>query len=442
MPVTFSLIGSNDDPEKYIRVYWTYSNAEVRTTIGVKILSKYWYKGNVKAKSTTIVNTKGDPAGYIAAFLSALRARCEYFEDSGREVDIMALQEEFRSILSFVKMDFSSKEEVKRKDRQYYLLTAFSSFMEEEKIHRDWTESTLIQYKKTERLLKEFSSNINLKRVTINWMEQFFAFLNTKLGERTVDTMMINFRSFLRWVNKKYGINTGALRYTYKTHLNIKDIVYLSSEELKRLRDLIIPNDDKLKKDVLEDCRYMFLFCCMTGLRFSDMQRLQWVHVFKDSIRMFTKKTMKHVEIALNPISKDIIKRYEEKCTEDSNEGYVFPRISNGELNQHLKTLGQLLNLDEKVSSAIYKNGKRTQIVKTKAESLTTHSGRHTFAVQALSADIPGSVVMAWTGHSNYKSLKPYIELTSNAKDEAMKIFEEYMATIFKGSEFDLTFPS
>ena len=27
-------------------------------------------------------------------------------------------------------------------------------------------------------------------------------------------------------------------------------------------------------------------------------------------------------------------------------------------------------------------------------------------------------------------------------KDEAMKIFEKYMAAIFKGSQFDLTFPS
>ena len=43
----------------------------------------------------------------------------------------------------------------------------------------------------------------------------------------------------------------------------------------------------------------------------------------------------------------------------------------------------------------------------------------------ALSNGIPPDVVMKFTGHCDYKSMKPYIDITESAKKDAIKKLEE-----------------
>ena len=45
-----------------------------------------------------------------------------------------------------------------------------------------------------------------------------------------------------------------------------------------------------------------------------------------------------------------------------------------------------------------------------------THTGRRTFIVNALSLGITPNIVMKWTGHSDYKAMKPYIDMTRSKK--------------------------
>lgn len=45
-----------------------------------------------------------------------------------------------------------------------------------------------------------------------------------------------------------------------------------------------------------------------------------------------------------------------------------------------------------------------------------THSGRRSFICNALMLGIAPNVVMKWTGHSDYKSMQPYIDIADEAK--------------------------
>ena len=49
-----------------------------------------------------------------------------------------------------------------------------------------------------------------------------------------------------------------------------------------------------------------------------------------------------------------------------------------------------------------------------------THTGRCTFIVNALSMGITPNVVMKWTGHSDYKAMKPYIDIVDSIKASEM----------------------
>ncbi len=58
-----------------------------------------------------------------------------------------------------------------------------------------------------------------------------------------------------------------------------------------------------------------------------------------------------------------------------------------------------------------------------KYELLSSHCGRRTFVVNALSMGIPPNVVMKWTGHSDISAMKPYIDIAEVTLNTEMDKF-------------------
>ena len=52
---------------------------------------------------------------------------------------------------------------------------------------------------------------------------------------------------------------------------------------------------------------------------------------------------------------------------------------------------------------------------------ISCHDGRRTFICCSLALGIPHTFVMKWTGHSDYASMKPYIEISDEAKAAYME---------------------
>ena len=50
-----------------------------------------------------------------------------------------------------------------------------------------------------------------------------------------------------------------------------------------------------------------------------------------------------------------------------------------------------------------------------------------TFIVNALSLGIPLNVVMKWTGHNDYTSMKPYIDIVDSIKAASMIKFDSLL---------------
>ena len=68
-----------------------------------------------------------------------------------------------------------------------------------------------------------------------------------------------------------------------------------------------------------------------------------------------------------------------------------------------------------------FKNGRRYDIVRPKYSEMSTHAGRKTFICFMLSIGVAPQVVMKFTGHADYKSMKPYIDIATKTKSDAMK---------------------
>ena len=76
---------------------------------------------------------------------------------------------------------------------------------------------------------------------------------------------------------------------------------------------------------------------------------------------------------------------------------------------------------DEPIRITGFNNGRRYDIVRPKYSEMSTHAGRKTFICFMLSIGVAPQVVMKFTGHADYKSMKPYIDIAEKAKTDAME---------------------
>ena len=101
----------------------------------------------------------------------------------------------------------------------------------------------------------------------------------------------------------------------------------------------------------------------------------------------------------------------------------ALPVISKQKMNEYLKELAELTGINEPIRQTYYKGNGRLDEVTPKYALLGTPAGRRTFICNALALGIPPQVVMKWTGHSDYKAMKPYLDIADDIKANAMSKF-------------------
>ncbi|MBO7256648.1 MAG: hypothetical protein J6V04_04910 [Bacteroidales bacterium] len=85
-------------------------------------------------------------------------------------------------------------------------------------------------------------------------------------------------------------------------------------------------------------------------------------------------------------------------------------------MNKYLKDLCELCEFNEPITQVFYRAGERVEETYPKYELVGTYAARRTFICFAFSNGIAPQVVMKWTGHSDYKAIKPYIDIAEKPK--------------------------
>ena len=152
------------------------------------------------------------------------------------------------------------------------------------------------------------------------------------------------------------------------------------------------------------------------------MAKLKRSDIVNDHITITTKKTNDRLTIRLNDYSRAILDKY---------AGYHFPKglalpvISNQKMNDYLKDLCELCNFREPITRDYFRAGQRRTETWEKWQLVSTHAGRRSFVCNALTRNIAPQVIMKWTGHSDYKAMKPYIDIASQDLDKAMELMND-----------------
>ena len=298
---------------------------------------------------------------------------------------------------------------------------AFDDFVRVCGRQNDWTHSTFEKFAAVKNHLKNFRSELSFEFFNEEGLTEYVQYLREvrEMRNSTIGKQLSFLKWFLRW-SFKQGMHSNNAYDTFKPKLKDtqKKIIFLTWEELNRLREFKIPPT----KQALERVRDVFLFQCFTGLRYSDVFNLRKSDIKGDHIEVTTVKTSDSLSIELNDHSRAILEKY--KDVEFENDK-ALPVITNQKMNDYLKELAELAEINEPVRQTYYKGNERIDEVTPKYALLGTHAGRRTFICNALALGIPPQVVMKWTGHSDYKAMKPYIDIADDIKANAMSKFNQ-----------------
>jgi integrase len=306
-----------------------------------------------------------------------------------------------------------------KKGKGERLFDVYDSFISEKSLTDSWSQSHKNRHITVKNHLFEYNNKLTFEKITkdalIGFLNDLF---NKELCNTTIAKILSYLRCFLSWAYDE-GYYKGDQHVKFKPKLKGSDggyrnVTCLSWEELMILYNLKLPEE----KRYLERVRDVLCFCCFTGLRHSDVFNLSKSDIQKERISVITQKTVDPLYIELNDYSTALLKKYENLLAEKA-----LPVISNQKMNDYLKELGKLAGIDEPTKVVYFKKNVRHEETCPKHELLSTHFGRRTFIVLALTLGVQMPVIMKWTGHKSYASMKPYIKIVDSLKEEEMKKF-------------------
>ena len=291
-------------------------------------------------------------------------------------------------------------------------------FVSEQSSINSWSDGTIYKFNTLKKHLKEFKPDVKMSDFKSSFYIHYIEYLLDVVKVRNTSAIKSwkIFQWFLRWADKKgYIENKEYIDFEPRLKtVKDKEVVYLTWEELMRVYNLSFPGNKKY----LERVRDVFCFQCFTSLRYSDVAKLKREDIVDDVMKVVTEKTGDTIRIELNKYSRAILEKY----TDDEKP---LPVPSNQKMNEWVKEVCFLAGIDTPITSVYYKGADRIEEVHPKYELIGTHTGRRTFICNALTMGIPASTVMEWTGHSDYKAMKPYIKIADQEKAKAMKKFDD-----------------
>lgn len=173
------------------------------------------------------------------------------------------------------------------------------------------------------------------------------------------------------------------------------------------MEELVLLEKHPFIDPTLNYVKDLFLYACFSGLAYIDCMALSLSHFEWDLdktiwCKIYRTKSDELCPVPLLPSAARILEKYKPYADE---QGRVFPRISNQEVNTSLKVIQEICGI---------------------ATPLTFHIGRHTFAKTiALKNGIPLETVQMMMGHTKISTTQIYADVDEEKIIEDMSGLED-----------------
>ena len=242
--------------------------------------------------------------------------------------------------------------------------------------------------------------DIALDKLNLNFIDayDFYLRVDRQMKQSTIVGHVIILKKMIsRAVHQ--GILKGDPFVNYIVEQPEKMCRHLKSEEIDKIMQIHIAS-----KKVCHT-RDMFVFCCFTGLAYSDIRNLSQGNITTQLdgslwICIKRQKTKGECNIRLLDIPKQIIDKYRD----DRKSDKVFNMISLVSICRNLEKIAVLCGI----------------------EHITFHMARHNFGTHiTLSQGVPIETVSRMMGHRSIATTQIYAKITNKKVNEDMKLLSE-----------------
>lgn len=388
--LNFYLDKADKNDRSFIQMTYLANGQKFRHSVKIKVTANQWLKSKQRLK------VKQESDEFTNAHLNSLE---EVIRRAERE-----------SLLNFNMINYTY---VKQKFEDVLNKTGgkktFELYFQEyiDVAHGKITEGTIKHYVTCLNHLKKFSKlkryELSFERINSTFYNSYILYLsvNCKLLNNSVGNHIKMIKAFMNFATD-LGYNKTNLDFKkFKVFKEDGELIYLTEDELMFLYHM----DDI--SDKLKMVRDNFCFACFTGLRYSDIKKLQKENIKGEYIEFKTEKTRDSLKIPLSSFAKEIFIR---------NNGMLPKQLSNQKTNDYLKELGKLAEINQQVLIVKYRGVEKVEILEPKFNLITSHTARRTFVTLSLEKGMRPETVMSITGHKDYTTFKKYIKLTDKVK--------------------------
>ena len=266
---------------------------------------------------------------------------------------------------------------------------SFILFVKETIDTSSYKESTRKNLATTLKWLSRFKPNLNFGGVNPRMLHRFEAFLyQNGCCTNTVAKHMKHLKSFVNAaINKGYLKAEEYAFQRYRIKVEESKHTYLLPEELQKLEALTIPD-----RPTLGHTLDAFLFCCYTGLRYSDFVSLTEKNfIMKECHPWLTYRSIKtNIEVNLPLHLPFEGKAWNILCKYSDDRNAFFKLRTNTCINHDLKKIGKLAGIDN---------------------CFTFHSARHTNATLLIYDGVSITTVQKLLGHQNISTTQIYSDV-------------------------------
>lgn len=250
---------------------------------------------------------------------------------------------------------------------------------------------------------------------TVRHLVKWEDFLNAKYKSNTVAKRLRHFKSFLKYY-QELGGQTGLhlSKIKYKETEGVK--IYLTEEELETFQDAPVKDINSVKINrsgkietvyvSLEQVRDLFVLQCYTGLRISDLKRVDQ-NIKGNRIVITTKKTGVNIEIPISPTVRAILEKY----------NYQLPQISEQKINDAIKSIYKICFPKNTIQ---VREGNEYKTV-LKGDLISTHDAIRTFITISAERGMTVSAISKITGKTIPVLIKHYLSQSQKIADKEME---------------------
>ena len=259
----------------------------------------------------------------------------------------------------------------------------------------------LTDYEKHKRAVICFDDvNMQFYNDFIIWLKE------QKYTTNTIGGYIKNIKVFMDAAfDKKLHNNSEYKHKKFKVVTEDTDAIYLTNDEIMSIYRAELG-------DSLGKFRDLFVLCCYTGLRYSDLKTLKPANFTEQYLIKRTIKTNEKVVIPLHRIVVDILNKY----------NYQLPKVcSQQKYNDYLKKIGKKAEI--KTIVIVSKTEGYEKVIREveKWELITSHTARRSAATNMILSGIHHQAVMKFTGHKTIKSFMRYLKMSSEDNAELLK---------------------